>query len=444
MITGEYKELTDAKEATMVIRGSVFNRSWMFLMVSAINLALFQAPARPAAAAAAPRFESPGKYQASSILPPQLLSGPHHRVRETVVSYGYMHHFVVDSDFDVFEVTGDMALQKLVREISAIAQLREVKKSQAYLDGLKNAAAQPIEFGTNLLTDPVDTLSGIPKGVSRLFENVKTGLTTDAGPGEDSKVEQALAVSSNKRQLASKLGVDVYSSNSVLQKELNAVAWATAVGSLSLSVALAPIGGPAVTAVSVTRVSQQLTEALRDYPPQRLRQMNQQKLEAMGVSPVLVSQFLDHQAYTATHETIIVHSLEGLSGARGRDAFIQQALTTEDEESANFFMQLAETLRGYHSKVSPIKELSTFGPLVFAKASNGSVLIPLPLDRGIWTQRASQRVPAAFAAYKAANPGVKKFEVWVTGSLSKMAKEELAKLGAQVSEDVDKRIEFVF
>ncbi len=427
----------------MVFEGSGFKRSKWFLLVSAMALALFQAPVQ-AATEAAPRVETPGKYQASSILPPQLLSGPHHRVRDTVVSYGYMHHFVVDSDFGVFEVTGDMALRKLVREIGAIAQLREVKKSQAYLDGLKNAAAQPIEFGANLLTDPVDTLSGIPKGVSRLFENVKTGLTTQAGRGEDSKVEQALAVSSNKRELASKLGVDVYSSNSVLQKELNSVAWATAVGSLSLSVALAPIGGPAVTAVSLTRVSQQLTEVLREYPPQRLRQMNQQKLEAMGVSPMLVSQFLDHQACTATHETVIVHSLEALSGARGRDAFIQQALTAEDEESANFFMQLAETLRGYHAKVSPIKELSTFGPLVFAKASNGSVLIPLPLDRGIWTQRASQRVPAAFAAYKAASPGAKKFDVWVTGTLSKTAKEELAKLGAQVSEAVDKRIEFVF
>ncbi len=429
----------------MVIRGSVFNRSWMFLMVSAITLALFQAPARPAAAAAAaPRFESPGKYQASSILPPQLLSGPHHRVRDAVVSYGYMHHFVVDSDFGVFEVTGHMALRKLVREIGAIAQLREVKKSDAYLQGLKHAASQPIEFGANLLTDPVDTVSGIPKGVARLFGNVKTGLTTTAGPGEDSKVEQALAVSSNKRMLASKLGVDVYSSNSVLQKELNSLAWATAMGSLSLSVALAPVGGPAVAAVSVTRVSQQLTDLLRDYPPQRLREINQQKLEAMGVAPGLASQFLDHQAYTATHDTVIVQSLETLSGARGRDLFIQQALTADDEESANFFMQIAETLRGYHSKVSPIKDISAFGPLVFARAASGVALIPLPLDAAIWTERASQRVPAAVSAYKAANPGAKKFEVWIIGTASKMAREELAKLGGQVSERIEKRVEFVF
>jgi hypothetical protein len=75
---------------------------------------------------------------------------------------------------------------------------------------------------------------------------VSTGLTTKADPSQDSKVEQMLAVSSNKRDLAHRLGVDVYSSNSVLQKEMNSVAWATSLGSLTLSAALAPVGGHAV------------------------------------------------------------------------------------------------------------------------------------------------------------------------------------------------------
>jgi hypothetical protein len=350
----------------------------------------------------------------------------------------------VDSDFGVFEVTGDIALRKLIREIGAIAALREIKKSQAYVDGIKKAASQSVEFGANLMTDPVDTISGVPKGISRLFENVKTGLTTKAGPGEDSKAEQALAVSSNKRELASRLGVDVYSSNSVLQKELNSVAWATSLGSLTLTAALAPVGGPAVAAVSITRMSQQLNDVLKEYPPQRLRQMNQEKLQAMGTAPDLAGRFLDHPSFTPTHKTVIVQSLETLSGAKGRDAFVQLALSADDEETANFFMNVAETMRGYQSKVAPIREISVYGPLVFAKASNGVVLIPLPLDHGIWTERASQRVPMAIAAHKAANPGSKKYETWLTGTLSKLAREEMGKLGVQTVEKVDKQIEYIY
>lgn len=71
-------------------------------------------------------------------------------------------------------------------------------------------------------------------------------------------------------------------------------------------------------------------------------------------------------------------------------------------------------------------------------------MVALPLDHGFWTERASRRVPEAIAAYKAANPGAKKFEFWVTGTVSKLAKDELAKLGVQVVERVDKKVEYVY
>lgn len=411
------------------------------LIFSLLAAALFQGPAP---CNAQPKFEGPTNLRASDILPPQLVSGPHFRVRDKVVSHGYMHHYVVDSDYGVFEVTGDFALRKLIREIGAIAVLSDVKRSQAYLDGLKNAAAQPLQFGANLLTDPVDTITGVPKGITRLFENVATGLTTKADPSQDNKVKQMLAVSANKRELAHRLGVDVYSSNSVLQKELNSVAWATSLGSLTLSAALAPIGGPAVMAVTATRTAQQVTELNKEYPPERLRQINEQKLLAMGIPSYTVSLFLDNPSFTPTHDSVITHSLDTLQGAKGRDMFLQQATTADDEETASFYMYVAETLRGMQQKGARIQDIRVFGPLVFARAANGTVLVPLPLDQGLWTERASQRVPDGITAYKAQNPGARKFEFWVTGTVSKLARDQLAKLGATVVERCDKQIEYVY
>jgi len=423
---------------------SYSNRSRRLLMVFFIaSLLTFSVPAAISATAMA-RFEVPGSQTASEVLPRELITGPHYKVRDKVVSYGYMRNYVVDSDFGVFQVTGDFALRKLIREIGAIATLQEVKKGQAYLSGVKNAASQPVEFGSNLINDPVDTISGVPKGVSTLFQNVKTGLTTQAGEGQDGKMAQALAVSSNKRELASKLGVDVYSNNKVLQKELNGVAWATSLGSLSVSAALAPIGGPAVGAVSLARAGQQLNDLVNQYPPQRLRQINEEKLQAMGIPPDVSSRFLDHPSYTPTQTTVIVASLETLSGARGRDAFLRQALSAGDDESANFFQYTAETLCGYQSKVAPIIDISAFGPLVFAKASNGIVIVPLPLDYAMWTESASQRVPDAMKSYKAVNPNSKRYEFWLTGTASKMAKEESVKLGIQIVENIGNRIEFTY
>ena len=64
--------------------------------------------------ASAQSFEVPSNRQASQILPANLISGPYHRVRETVVSYGYMYHYTVDSQFGVFEATGDPPVRHLI------------------------------------------------------------------------------------------------------------------------------------------------------------------------------------------------------------------------------------------------------------------------------------------------------------------------------------------
>ena len=45
------------------------------------------------------KFETPINRKVSDILPPEMISGPHYRIRDKIVSYGYMHHYTVDSDF---------------------------------------------------------------------------------------------------------------------------------------------------------------------------------------------------------------------------------------------------------------------------------------------------------------------------------------------------------
>ncbi|MEE9295736.1 MAG: hypothetical protein V3W34_12340, partial [Phycisphaerae bacterium] len=107
---------------------SIIERSGMMLLPAC--LILFFAAATPGASQT---FEVPANRSAAQILPANLIAGPHYRVRDKVVSYGYMHHFTVDSDFGVFEVTGNGALRKLLREIRAIAGLKKVKQSKAYL-----------------------------------------------------------------------------------------------------------------------------------------------------------------------------------------------------------------------------------------------------------------------------------------------------------------------
>jgi len=397
----------------------------------------------PVSGMSAKKYETPGNRKVSDILQDNMIKGKNYRVRDKVVSYGYMNHFTVESDFGVFEVTGIGALRKLLKEIRAIAVLQRIEESEAFKESVKKAAQKPVQFGKNMITDPVDTVSGVPKGVFRLFGNAYTSVRSRRDPSEDSRTEAMLSVSAYKREYAYKFGVDVYSSNSVLQKELNKVGWAGALGSLSLSAALAPVGGLGYV-VKYSRLAEQFSEMLRDQPPPRLRQINEEKLSRMGVSSSLARAFLDHQSFTPRHDTVIAGSLEMLKGASGRDKFIQFALSADDEESANFFQNIAEIIRGYHEKVSPIKEIKVVSGLILARAKNGSFLIPFPLDHGVWTERADRILNNIVTSYNKSSGKKNKYELWVAGTVSQIAQKELKKLGIKITKNVDKKIEFMY
>ncbi len=389
-----------------------------------------------AATANAQTFETPSNRLASQILPSNLFSGPYHRVRETVVSYGYMHHYTVDSQFGVFQATGDGALRKLVNEIYAIASLKEFKTTDAFLTSVGTAVKAPFSFAKNLITHPIDTVSGVPQGVFQIFGNAAESITMEHDPSEDSRVKQLLFVSSWKRDFAAEHGVDVYSSNEVLQEELNSVGWAAAIGGLSVSVATMGAGATAVIVMKNLRLADQIGSALKEEPPARLRIINMDKLRAMGISEALANRFLDHPHFTPRHDTVIVANLERLSRARGLSTFLESALSAEDEVGANFFMNMAQTMGGYNDSVAPIEEITALAGLTMARAENGRALIPFPLDHGVWSERASRIVNHLVTSYR--SPGFRGgFDLWVTGTVSPRAHQELARIGITVTANVD-------
>jgi hypothetical protein len=414
-----------------------------FLLRGAVVLNLFLAFLPAFGHLGAKECEIPTNAKASEILPADWISGPYHRIKDTVVSYGYIYRYSMDSDFGVFEVTGNGSLRKLLREIPAIASLRQVSRTEAFANSLGKAALKPLQLGEGLITDPVDTVSGIPKGVGRLFSYAYTSATGKRNPAEDSQAEQLLAVSSYKRQYAYQLGVDVYSSNPVLQKELNRVGWASVAASLSFSAAMMPLGA-AGSIVGYSRLGQQFNELTKEEPPAQLRQRNEKGLLEMGISKDATKRFLDHQNFTPRQGTVIVTSLSALKGAKGREDFVRFILAASDEESANFVMNIAETMKGYHETVSPIQEIKVTSGLVFARAKNSSVLIPFPVDHFFWTEQADEFVRNSIRTQKASGKpwpagGV---DLWVTGRVSPLARKTLEELGIKVTERVDQKIEF--
>ncbi len=300
-------------------------------------------------------------------------------------------------------------------------------------------AKAPFELGNKLITHPADTISGVPNCLFRIFGNVTEGITMKHDPGEDSQIEQKLSVSLWKPDFAFVRGVDVGSSNKVLRKRLNSVGWVPAVAELSISAAGAASSAIIVLIGKNLRFANQLNNVLKQEPPSRLRLFNEEKLGRMGVSKDLIKTFLDHPHFTPRHDTVIAEALAGLSGARGRDAFIRSILAAADADGVNFFQGMAEIMRGYRDTVAPITDVTVLAGWTVAKSANGTALIPFPMDHGVWTKRAVR-----FGNYITVNyrpPGFTgRFEMWLTGTVLAKAKSELLSRGIKVVEDVDQRI----
>src|SRR5208283_5078634 len=388
--------------------------------------------------AAETEYEQCTDRKLSDILPAGKVSGEHYKIRDTVLFNGFMDHYTVDSDYGVLDAAGDGALRKLIREIHALDEFKKIENTDAFGKALVSCAKQPLVFGENLVTHPEDTVTGIPKGVAKLFTNAYAGVTSKKQTGEDSAAEAMLSLSRYKREYAYNLGVDAYSSNPVFQKEMNRVGWAAAAGNLSFSAATAPIGGGIGMAISYTGFAQTMNDYLRDEPPSQIRMDSRKKLSSVGVAGDDIKNFLENKAFTPRHTAIIVNSLMKLKDAAGRDVFIKYANSASDEEQANFMMNIAETMRGYHESVSPIKEIIVNSGLVIVETGNNRALILFPLDYGVWTESIDTILKNILATFK--SPAEKtQFELWVSGTMSPLMKKNLDLLGIKVTEKVSEK-----
>src|SRR5258705_8427694 len=123
--------------------------------------------------------------------------------------------------------------------------------------------------------------------------------------------------------------------------------------------------------ISATSLSKSFNNVLKNEPPSRIRVINEEKLKEMGIAPDIAKGFLDHEVYTPRQDLILVDSLQRLGTATGRDAYLSAAMAAVDEVEANFFVNMAQILRGYHEKQGPITGITMIGPLTLAQTRSG-------------------------------------------------------------------------
>jgi hypothetical protein len=130
---------------------------------------------------AAVRAEAPTGYEAEPVLMakdlavPELLSGPHFTVDPKVPVKGFLERFTIRSPYGTFEAHGLHMLAIRVNEVEAIGKLDGLSKTKEFAEAAGRAIARPVTSTVNMLVHPVETITGFPDGVARLFDRIKLG-----------------------------------------------------------------------------------------------------------------------------------------------------------------------------------------------------------------------------------------------------------------------------
>ncbi len=381
---------------------------------------------------AAQRYESPPVLKASQIVPPELLSGPDYRIDEGVLNDGFLNHYKVNSKFGEFNAVSNATLRKRIWEIRAMAEMDKVTGTKEFLESFKESGQKTVKGAVGLITHPIASTQGAVSGVAKVFKGAADSIFgAKRSEAEDSKLKDAIGFSKVKREYAFQFSVDVYSRNKPLQERLDDIAWAGYAGGLSLSVALAPVGGAAGAVISVSRLSETFNEIFRTTPPNELRKQNAQKLLAMGANPDIVDLYINNVVFTPREQTLIVLALNEMAGTKNRGAFVKFAVPTNDPDMAGFRQRQAGMYTGYHRSVEPIQQFVPFGKFVAARTSGNKLIINVPLDHLVWTEAMAKLITRANSLVDAMKwPTQKQF--WVAGTVSPRAVKEMTRKGWKV------------
>ena len=372
--------------------------------------------------------EEPPILSAREILKPEFLAGDGFKVNDDVPTSTGRNRYLIESDYGEFEADGNIMLERRIKEVAAIRKLKEVSRTDQYKKALLAATASPLVVAKDVVTNPVGTITGVPKGLFKFVNRAGQSMKErthgrERSQYEDSNAASLVGFSKAKRVVAIQLGVDPYSSNETLQRELNGIAWATFAGKMTFTLATMPVGGAAGLALTSAGVTNTLNKTLLDQAPAELRLRNLKAMLAMGCDRAVANRFNTNTAFSPSVQTAIVMNLETLDGVANRAVFVDLAGSeATDEGDALFYLGTSQVLAELHAK-KPLARLQPVGRIPVALRKDGRAIVAIQWDYAAWTDNAANFI----GLLKASDFGKKKagLTIAISGDASPLAQQKL-------------------
>jgi hypothetical protein len=382
-------------------------------------------------------FEQPPiTLQVSKVLPKDMLVGPNYRIKETVKNDGFVNTYMLSTEYGPLKVESTALLTIRIHELTALQKMEALEETEVFQDALEKSAKAPLKTAKGMVTHPVDTVSGVATGIGHWVSDVGRSIVSD-DPHQPGVLSTALGYAAAKRHFAYEFGIDPYTRYGPVQERLNEISRVGFAGGLAPKVAfravqtVAPAAGLVLTVTSTADTMRQL---VRDKSPEELDDINDEKLKAMEVPESTRKAFLKNHDYSPQEATLLVGELDSMKNVAGREKFIAVAAQVTEESVALFMRLRAQMMAHYYAKVEKSVRIIEVNGTPLLQRKDGVVAALVPLDYVAWTA-ALWRKESALSESAKKLPGIKGKKLWIEGTVSPMARQNLQGKGWKVREN---------
>jgi len=401
------------------------------ILTTLLLVAIIHAPAL--ATDYAPR---PVLLEATDELSAELRKGENFSVDAKIRNDGLINFYMLDTDYGRLSVEGTAELKERGSELNALVLMEKMERSKVFKDALVGGVKATGEGVVELVTSPIDTTKEIIEGTGQFLSNIGEAFVSD-DPNQDNALKVALGYDTAKRQFAFEFGINPYSDYEPVIDRLGEIARAAVAGGLTPKAALAAIDHDLATIAQISGTARGMQKLVRDNPPNKLREINLEKLKKMGIAENLAEAFLDNYSYNPQEKTLLVGELATMDGVAGRDLFLARADLATEKSTARYYRSMAQLIGRYHRNVREIKAILDTGGVINLRDAEDRRVVLAPVDHVFWTERLDRK-EQAFRAAAGGDAGQARLELWLSGAIDPAARAQLETRGWTVTDRADR------
>ena len=376
--------------------------------------------------------ERPLSINAADVLPRNLLQGENYKVEDKVSNDGLINTYRLSTDYGPLKAESTAELLMRIDELSALVHMEEMDRKEVFGDALVGGVKGTVKGAAELVKSPIEGTENLVKGTGQFISNLGASIFSD-DPDQDNVLKTALGYDVAKRKFAFEFGIDPYTDYDPVADRLGQIARAAVAGGIAPKAAMAAIDSKVVLAMRISGTAYGMMQLVRDNPPEKLKEINREKLQKMGVDEQLIDAFLNNYRYNPQEETILVGELETMKGVKGMDAFIGHAAPATEESVALLHRVRAQMMAGYHAHISPAATIANIDGVLCLQLKNGGLVLLAPADYVFWTKTLADKLKS-FESKIAGMKVIKEKQIWVSGKFDPKARAGFEAAGWQVKD----------